>query len=182
MNVRIISGEFGGRNIQSPGSKGLTHPMGDRVKGSLFNIISEKNKGADVLDAFAGTGSLGIEALSRGAKTAVFIERDRLASKVLSDNIESLGLNDKTQVFKMGLSIWIDKNTDEQFDIVFVDPPYDDMQFSTVKKLAALIKSDGMMVLSHPSKISVPEFEGLNLTDRRDYGTAMVSFYEKVSI
>ncbi len=179
MNVRIISGEFGGRNIQSPGSKGLTHPMGDRVKGSLFNIISEKNKGADVLDAFAGTGSLGIEALSRGAKTAVFIERDRLAGKVLSDNIESLGLDDKTQVFKMGVSVWADQNIDKSFDIIFIDPPYDDMQFSTVKKLVTLVKVNGIMILSHPSKISVPEFEGLTLTDRRDYGTAMVSFYSR---
>ena len=178
MNVRIISGKFGGRMIQSPGS-GLTHPMSDRVRGSLFNIISNEITEAEVLDVFAGTGSLGLEALSRGASSATFIERDRLASKVLAENIETLGVKDLTVSVQIGVSTWIDKNKDKLFDLIFVDPPYNDMQFSVISRLGDSLKSNGMMILSHPSRVEVPLFQGLKIVDNRSYGTASLTFFRR---
>ena len=77
MNMRIIAGQFGGRSIEGSGTN-RTHPMGERIRGSLFNIIGTEIQGATVLDAFAGSGALGFEALSRGAESATFIERDRV--------------------------------------------------------------------------------------------------------
>ena len=179
MNVRIISGKFGGRTIQSPGSE-LTHPMSDRVRGSLFNIISNEITGAEVLDVFAGTGSLGLEALSRGASLATFIERDRLASKVLAENIETLGVKDLAVSVQIGISTWIDKNRDKLFDLIFVDPPYNDMQFSVISRLEESLKPNGMMILSHPSRVEVPPFQGLKIVDNRSYGTASLTFYSKI--
>jgi len=80
MNLRLISGRYGKRTIQAPDGD-LTHPMSERVRSSLFNIINSRLPDAEVVDAFAGTGSLGLEALSRGAKSAIFLERDRVDNK-----------------------------------------------------------------------------------------------------
>ena len=179
MNLRIISGKFGGRTIQTPDGGGLTHPMSERVRGSLFNIINSQIQGAEVLDIFAGTGSLGLEALSRGASSATFIERDRMASKILAENIASLGVGSSTTAVRIGVSTWIDKNQDRLFNIIFVDPPYDDMQFSAIKRLGGLLKADGMLVLSYPERMLVPEFDGLEKVDDRNYGTANLAFYSK---
>ena len=93
MRVRLIAGEFGGRQLDSPPGRG-THPMGERIRNALFNSIHHELPDAEVLDAFAGTGALGLEALSRGAKSATFIESGRIAQKVIANNIEALGLDD----------------------------------------------------------------------------------------
>jgi len=178
MNLRIISGKFGGRTIQAPESK-ITHPMGDRIRGSLFNIIGDELKDADILDVFAGTGSLGLEALSRGAKSATFIERDRIASKILAENIKTLGTDDKTTTVRIGVSTWIDKNQDKSYDIIFADPPYNNLQLSTVARLGSLLKSNGLMVLSYPGKGEVPPVDGIVVVDNRSYGTASLAFYRK---
>ena len=92
MNVRLIAGKFGGRTIEGSGTN-RTHPMGERIRGSLFNIIGSEIEGATVLDAFAGSGSLGLEALSRGAKHATFVERDRVAQNVITNNMKTLGIS-----------------------------------------------------------------------------------------
>lgn len=179
MNVRIISGKFGGRTIQAPGGNGLTHPMGDRVRGSLFNIINDNLDGVDVLDVFAGTGALGLEALSRGAKSATFIERDRVASKILAENIDYLGVQSQTTSIQIGASTWIGKNLDNRYDIIFIDPPYNDMQFSVVAKLIGLLRPNGTMVLSYPEKVEVPVFDGVIQVDDRNYGGANLRFYRR---
>lgn len=178
MNVRIISGEFGGRTIQSPGGNGLTHPMSDRVRGSLFNIIASDLDDAEVLDVFAGTGSLGIEAISRGAKSATFIERDRVASKILAENFATLGIESQVTSVQIGVSTWISKNLDNRYDFIFVDPPYNDLQLPAVSKLFSLLKPNGMLILSYPDRIKIPDFPGAQLIDKRDYGTAALGFYK----
>jgi len=176
LNLRIISGKFGGRSIQAPSGR-LTHPMSSRVRGSLFNIINEQLVGAEVLDVFAGTGSLGLESLSRGAKKATFIERDRLASKILIENIKSLNVVASTTVVQIGARTWIDKNLDKSYDIIFADPPYNDLQLSTVSSLASLLKPNGLMVLSYPGRGELPTVQGVVVVDNRSYGTAALTFY-----
>ena len=178
MNLRLISGKFGGRPISAPDGQ-ITHPMSERVRGSLFNIISDELSDAEVLDAFAGTGALGLESLSRGAKHATFIERDRLASKILKENIHILGVDALTTTVQIGLRTWIDKNTDKSFDIIFADPPYNDLQLSTVSGLVSLLKTNGLMVLSYPGRGELPTVNGVVVVDNRSYGTAALTFYRK---
>ena len=178
MNLNIISGKFGGRLIAAPDGR-LTHPMGSRVRGSLFNIINDELNSAEVLDVFAGTGSLGLEALSRGAKYATFIERDKVASKILAENIKALGVGELSTAIQIGARTWIDKNQDKTFDIIFADPPYNELQLSTVAGLVSLLKPNGLMVLSYPGRGELPTVQGVVVVDNRSYGTAALTFYRK---
>jgi len=178
VNIRIISGKYGGRSIQAPEGK-TTHPMSERVRSSLFNILGDQIKDAEVLDAFAGSGSLGIEAISRGAKYVTFIERDRVANGILRDNIKLLGAGDVSTVLQMNTSVWIDKNNNKLYDVIFTDPPYNDMQFSTVSRLAQLLSPNGIMILSYPGRGEVPPEIGIVVVDNRSYGTAALAFYRK---
>lgn len=178
MNLRIIAGKFGGRTIKAPTGR-ITHPMSDRVRGSLFNMINDRLNGADVLDIFAGTGALGLESLSRGANSAIFVERDRVAGRILDENINLLGVGDMATAVQIGASTWIDKNFDKRFDIIFADPPYDDMQFGVIERLGELLKPDGMLILSHPAKIDLTNIDGLTIIDQRGYGGANLSIWKK---
>lgn len=176
MKLNIISGKFGGRIISAPDGK-LTHPMSSRVRGSLFNIIGDEIKDAEVLDVFAGTGSLGLESLSRGAKHATFIERDRVANNILVENITTLEVNDFSTIFQIGAKTYIDKNQDKSYDIIFADPPYNSLQLSTVFSLLGLLKPNGLMVLSYPGRGELPTVQGVVVVDNRSYGTAALTFY-----
>jgi 16S rRNA (guanine966-N2)-methyltransferase len=178
MNIRIIGGQFGSRKIDAPDGT-RTHPMGDRVRSALFNKIQTDLDGADVLDAFAGTGALGLEALSRGAKTATFVERDRIAQKVIAKNIVTLGLEDRAALVRASVSSWLETNQDRQFDLIFADPPYHDVQFSTVLKLFGLLKLGGLMILSHPGRSESPTKPGIVVVDNRSYGTATLTFFRR---
>ena len=179
MNIRIIAGKFGGRNIAAPdGSR--THPMGERIRNALFNSLGDEVKGAAVLDAFAGTGSVGLEAVSRGAKHATFVERDRIAQKVLAENINLLGAQDQTKLIKASVSAWINTYDGPLFDIIFADPPYHDVQFSTVLQLMGLLKPGALMVLSHPGRSECPTRPGVVVVDNRSYGDATLTLFRLV--
>ncbi len=179
MNARIIAGKYGGRTIKTP-QKITTHPMAERVRGSLFNIINNELEGAMVLDAFAGSGALGLEALSRGAKQALFIEKDRIAQKVITENIAALGVESQAKAIKARVGAWDSTAPEEsQFDIIFADPPYHDVQFSTVEKLFKRLKPNGLMVLSHPDRECVPSINGVVVVDNRSYGDAVLTLYRQ---
>jgi len=177
VKIRLIAGHYGGRIIEGSGTN-RTHPMGERIRNALFNKISAELDGAKVLDAFAGSGSLGLEALSRGATHATFVEKDRVAQKVIDNNIALLNLSDQTTLVKANLSSWLSK-TDECYDIIFADPPFDDPQLSTVSDLFALLKPNGLMVLSYPGKGERPTETGVVVVDNRSYGNAALAFYRK---
>lgn len=178
MNVRIISGEFGGRKIEAPNTS-RTHPMSDRARGALFNSIATELPDAEVLDAFAGTGALGLEALSRGAKHATFVERDRAAQKVLAKNIATLGVEKTTTLIRASVAAWYDTIENKSFDVIFADPPYHDPQFSTVSRLMGLLKPGGLMILSHPGRGEEPTKPGVVVVDNRSYGNAHLTFYRR---
>jgi 16S rRNA (guanine966-N2)-methyltransferase len=180
MNIRLISGKFGGRSIACPPSERTTHPMGERIRGSLFNILGDMN-GFRVLDAFAGTGSLGLESLSRGAAFATFLERDKAAQKTIAANITTLGLTDSSSLVRTSVTAWDETAKDEQFDIIFADPPYHDLQLSTVARLVKHLKPNGLMVLSYPGRESVPTVNGVVVVDNRSYGDAALAFYRPVA-
>lgn len=178
MNLRIISGSFGGRIIAAPDGK-KTHPMGERIRNAIFNSIHDEVKGAYVLDAFAGTGAIGIEALSRGASSAIFIERDRTAQNVLEGNIASLKIGEEAKVIKAPIASWITTYKGNLFDIIFADPPYHDTQFSTVSELMGLLKPGALMVLSHPGRDECPTRSGVVVVDNRSYGDATLTLFRR---
>ena len=178
MSVRIISGQFGGRMIATPPGK-KTHPMSERVRNALFNSIGSEIHEARVLDAFAGSGALGIEALSRGASHATFVERDRVAQKVISENIELLDIGESAKIIKAPVSSWFDTYDGELFDIIFADPPYHDMQFSTITKIMGLLKPGALMVLSKPGRSESPTKTGVVVVDNRSYGDAALTYFRK---
>ena len=178
MQIRVIAGEFGGRKLEAPDTS-RTHPMGERIRNALFNKIASELPDAEVLDVFAGTGAVGIEALSRGAKSAVFIERDRIAQKVITNNIESLNIEDRAKLVRTSVANWLDTAEPQLFDVIFVDPPYHDTQFSTVTKLFGLLKPGALMVLSHPGRSESPTKAGVVVVDNRSYGDAVLTFYRR---
>lgn len=182
MRVRLIAGEFGGRKLDSPRGRG-THPMGERIRNALFNSIQHELPGATVLDAFAGTGALGLEALSRGAAYATFVESGRIAQKVIANNIETLGLDeDRAKLVRSRVNAWISTNPDAQFDIIFVDPPYYaiEQHFSTIERLFGLLKPGALMVLSKPGKCEeVIANDEIVVVDNRSYSQANLTFYRR---
>lgn len=172
-NIRITSGELRGRLIKSPRSN-LTHPMGAREKLALFNMLTDFLPEARVLDAFSGSGALGIEAISRGAGKAVFIEKNKKTSQVIRENIKALDLLGKTIVFAIDVKNFA---ADELFDIIIADPPYDNFNIEDILYLTGFLKDGGVLALSHPG--DAPVIDGLNLTTSRKYAGATLSIYQK---
>lgn len=179
MKIRVISGKFGGRMLDTPVGK-RTHPTGERVRNAMFNSLGSVVEGADILDAFSGSGSLGLEALSRGAKHVTFIEKDRIANKVISENIKMLGVENQTKNIKSGVSGWSENNPNQKFDLILVDPPYRDLQLSTVSRLFAHLKKNGVMVLSHIGSSEVLKPKNIVVVDNRSYGNAHLTYYRLV--
>lgn len=181
VNVRIIAGRYGGRIIEGSGTE-RTHPMSERVRNALFNMLGDKLEGARVLDAFAGSGALGLEALSRGAEAVTFVERDRIAQKIIEKNIKTLDAGQMAKLVKAPVASWINTvevDESQRFDLIFVDPPYHDPQLSTVFKLIRLLQPNGLMVLSYLSTREVPTELGVVVVDNRSYGNAAIAMYRR---
>lgn len=176
MNIRVIAGKYGGRKLDAPG-RSSTHAMSERARNAMFNIIGDTIQGARVLDAFAGSGSIGIEALSRGASECIFIEKDRVAAKIIQNNLSLLDANKNGKVVSTTVSNWLETSDSDPFDVIFADPPYHDPQFSTVKRLFGLLKPGALMVLSHPGKGEVPSKTGVVVVDNRSYGNLNLTLY-----
>ncbi len=121
--VRIIGGEFGGRRLGFPDQRGL-RPTADRVRETLFNWLAPHLPGARVLDLFAGSGALGLEALSRGADAVLLVEQQRAVAQKLRDNVALLGAGERARVFQGDARRLLVDAPDRPFDIIFVDPPY----------------------------------------------------------
>lgn len=175
--MRVIAGRLGGRLFDSPHTH-RTHPMSDKARGALFNILGDIS-GMTVLDAFAGTGALGFEAISRGAKSAVAIESDRTAQKIIAQNINALGLDASVQLVSAKANVWLNTNPRAQFDIVLCDPPYNDPQFDLLDRLARTVRPGGLLVLSWPSDQEVPPYKDLHIIEQRSYGDMQLVFYRK---
>jgi len=179
MNIRLISGMYGGRKIEAPDNS-RTHPMSERIRNALFNSLGTSVNNAIVLDAFAGTGAIGLEALSRGARSVTFIEKDRTAQKILAKNITTLGVEGRTSIIRTTVHNWTSSSLGNvEFDLIFADPPYHDTQFSTVLELFGLLKPGGLMVLSHPGRGEIPTKTGVVVVDNRSYGNAYLTFYRR---
>lgn len=173
--VAITSGKYRGRRLISPGSD-TTHPMGSREKLALFNMLQGSLSGARVLDAYAGTGALGLEALSRGACSATFIENNPATLRCLRQNLAILGQKDQASV-----TIFPGKASnfasDALYDVILVDPPYDHFRPSEVAKLASFLAPGGIFALSHPVDADI-NFESLRPITTRKYANAYIALFK----
>lgn len=189
MSLRIVAGSKGGSRLVSlPGL--ATRPMSERARQAVFSMLGERVVDATVLDLFAGSGALALEALSRGAATAVFVENASAAVEIIARNIGKLRFFDRARVIQTDV-FCPDSYADQSLhsDVIFIDPPYEMVRAVTAKGrfgkfLAELaerdvLKSDGIIVLGHHRTSTVEEnFGRVTLTDRRNYGTNGVSFLE----
>lgn len=176
--MRIIAGKLGGRVFQAPHGH-RTHPMADKIRGALFNVLGDIED-LTVLDAFAGSGGLSFEAISRGAKSAIAIDHDEPAYRALTRNIKDLGLELEVKAIKANASGWSDNNPEAQFDIVLLDPPYDDIKPALLEKLANHAKPGGMVVLSLPPNSGASLDSRFQILSSKPYGDAQLVFYRKV--
>jgi 16S rRNA (guanine966-N2)-methyltransferase len=175
--MRIVAGSLGGRVFDSPRSW-RTHPMSDRIRGALFNTLGDIS-GLTVLDVFAGSGALSFEAISRGAKQATAVDIDKTAISTVVNSANALGLSRQVKAIHAGVSSWLETSpSDQMFDIILADPPYDDLQLAVVEKLLLRLKPAGIFVLSWPCKAKAPDFKGLGLVQQNNYGDSQLVFYK----
>ncbi len=183
--MRITSGEFRGRIIDSPKGN-ITHPMGDREKLALFNSLVgmgvEFDSLENVLDSFCGSGALGIEAFSRGAKKVTFVDKNLEAVNTVKNNISKLGLQDRAEVNKCNVRNFIagEANSSGKFDLIFADPPYDHFDLSEFKDLKKILAQDGFLVISHPDEIDLSPL-GLIQLSHKKYAAANISIFANCS-
>jgi 16S rRNA (guanine(966)-N(2))-methyltransferase RsmD len=156
--MRVVAGRFKGRVLQGPTGPGL-RPTSDGLRETIFNVLADRVVAARFLDAFAGTGAVGLEALSRGASHATFVERDRRAVSLLEQNVLLCGATSDSNIVRddfVGVSGRHRRLG--QFEIVFLDPPYDfDNLLAVLDEAAALAAPGGLVVLEHSRRRSVPE-------------------------
>jgi 16S rRNA (guanine966-N2)-methyltransferase len=173
--MRIIAGEFRSRRLLAPATD-ATRPVTDRVKQSLFDILTPHLAGARVYDCFAGTGSMGLEALSRGAAHVTFFEADRSAATLLRKNIATLGVQDRSTVIDRDLFKWSEAPPPtEEIDLVFLDPPYRFLveRQEDLRRLASRLRlhlgADGIVVFRHDATDTL-DLAPLIRVDQREYG------------
>lgn len=153
--------------------------MSEKARGGLFSALGDISE-LTVLDAFSGSGALSLEAISRGAKNAVAIDIDKNAADTISRNAKSLKVTDKIKVIRANASGWSDNNQQAQFDLVFIAPPYDDLQPNLAVKLSRHLKNSGIYVLDWPKNEDILKIDGLEVVKQKNYGDAELIFYKKV--
>ena len=171
--MRIIAGSRKGHRIAAP--KGLTtRPTSDFVRETAFNLIGPVD-GASVLDVFAGSGALGLEALSRGAARAVFVESDREACRTINANLDKLKLSAIVLCQDAVRALSADRST---YDLILADPPYDYEGLDRLgPQLRRLLAADGLLVYQSDARIE-PQIEGLEIRTSRKYGSARLTLFE----
>lgn len=173
--MRVIAGSLGGRNFSSPHGH-RTHPMSDKIRGAMFNTLGDIG-GLTVLDAFAGSGACGFEAISRGAADVLAIDIEQNAVKTITANIKLLGVAAQVRVRQINISSWLLHHPDKVFDIVIADPPYDDVRPKVLAELTTATTPGGILVLSLPGNMEPLELPHMQLASRKSYGDAMLAYY-----
>ena len=185
-SVQITSGDYKRRRIKTPGEG--THPMGERERLALFKMISGYLPGATVIDAYAGSGALGIEALSRGAKKVLFIEKSPKAMQIIKENCALLGVEkEKIEFYRGSVNSFCEepknarnnKISFKKVEMILADPPYDNFDAREIESLALFLKPDGLLVLSHPGE--APKLSKLKLLKTQSYASAHLSIYNLVN-
>ncbi len=183
MSIKIIGGNARGRRLRTPKGRSL-RPTSALVKEALFDILPRDLSGFKVLDLFAGTGNLTIEALSRGAATAILVDSSAESLRTMRKNLEGLGLNDRTEIWNLNVfrALRALARKRECFDLVFLDPPYDRHLVETTLRCVAknnLVAESGLLIAEHSVRESIAaRYTPLTLRDQRRYGKTLLSFFE----
>ena len=179
--MRVITGKARGVQLKTPDGM-QTRPTADRVKEALFSIINFDIPGARVLDLFGGTGQLGIEALSRGAKSATFVDSTEQACKLIRENLKRTKLEADGKVVRSDYMAYLERCR-EQYDIIFLDPPYAEVFLENALKRIAeidILQSNGIIVAERPLGKELPwEFEGFTRSKDYKYGKVLLTIYRK---
>ncbi len=177
--MRIVGGIYRGRVLEEFEKIGV-RPTSDMTRESLFNILQMRINGSKFLDLFAGTGAIGIEALSRGAEYCVFCDNNRQSIAVINKNIQKVGA-ENCKVYNYDALALIDRlEGEDPFDVIFIDPPYDsDLGLTAVQKSVKILADDGIIVMESDKSFE-GEIEGVTLYDNRKYGRNHLSFFKKV--
>ena len=187
--MRIIAGKYRGRKLLPPEGD-LTRPITDRVKQSLFDILQPRIEGSRVYDCFAGTGSMGLECLSRDVTAVTFFEADRSALSRLQRNIEAIEEKDRATIVRGDLFQWFDRQaalSDEaRIDLVFLDPPYrflterpQELNHLALRMTERHLAKEGLVIFRHQADMSL-SLEGLVKVNQRDYGSMSIEFLAPV--
>ena len=181
--MRVISGKVRGLKLDTPKNNDV-RPTTDRVKESLFNIINSYVRDSNILDLFAGTGSLGIECLSRGAAECIFVDSSKESIKIINSNIKRARVEEESIVLNMDFKEAL-RNTklkDKEFDIIFMDPPYYENMFTDALNIISdkkLLSEEGIIVVEHDTKDDFPEKVGQLYKSRdKKYGNTTLTFYK----
>jgi 16S rRNA (guanine966-N2)-methyltransferase len=174
--LRIIAGTLKGRRIAVPDWPGL-RPTSDALRETLFNILSPRVAGARVLDAFAGTGAVGLEAISRGAADVMFVDHDPRAIALITSNVERCGVTGhaiiRRELGRQALP------SSPPFDLIFLDPPYEMNPHGALVTLAPHLAAEGVLVLEHARRQDAPDVEGLTRTREVPAGSSALTFYRR---
>jgi 16S rRNA (guanine966-N2)-methyltransferase len=180
--MRVVAGEFRGRTLKSPTWDGL-RPTSDRLRETLFNILGPSVRGARVLDGYAGTGAIGIEALSRGAAAVTFVEQDPRAVTLIAANLAALvpGDRPKPVIIRAAFADAAARLRGEAFDLIVLDPPYaEDAAAEALDAADLLVTGSTRLVVEHAARHAPPAgSRGLRLTRTVTSGDSALSFYER---
>ncbi|MDX1438703.1 MAG: 16S rRNA (guanine(966)-N(2))-methyltransferase RsmD [Rubricoccaceae bacterium] len=179
--MRIVGGEFRSRRLHVP-KGGDVRPTTDRVRESVFNVVDARfdMDGASVLDLFAGTGALGLEALSRGGAHCTFVEQSRTVADVLRRNIAMLDVAERTRVVVTDVFKWLTSSNGAVFDLIFADPPYDAADAGRLPEIVEpCLAQGGLFVLEHDASRSHDFADRSSLVLSRAYGRTVVSIFCK---
>ena len=179
--MRVITGKARGIQLKTPEGM-LTRPTADRVKEALFSIINFDIPGAKVLDLFGGTGQLGIEALSRGAASAVFVDAREESCRLIRENLKRTRLDQDAKVIRSDYLDYLNRCR-EQYNIIFLDPPYVEVFLeNAIKRITEIdiLQSDGIIVAERPLGKELPwDFEGYTRSKDYKYGKVLLTIYRK---
>lgn len=179
--MRVISGSLGGRQFQSPKGN-RTHPMSEKARGALFNALGDI-KGLTILDAFAGSGALAFEAISRGASQVTAVDIETSAFTAIEQSAAELGVSDRVEVVRANIGGWHKStNQNQRYDIILCDPPYGALQLPIIERLSSRIIVGGMIVVSLPPSARLIMPARCELVHTRDYGDITLQFFRRTEI
>lgn len=173
--IRIGAGKYAGRILEQPKTS-KTRPMTQKVRASIFNRLGDI-EGLMVLDAYAGSGAIGIEALSLRASHVTFIEQSRSVAKVIQTNLSALEAVPHAAVLNLGVTEAVKGLQGTSFDIIVADPPYAQLEPGEIQLLFNSLVINGIGIVSHSSRVSAPKLDNANLIDSRTYGDTTISYY-----
>ena len=183
MSLRVISGKARGLKLDTPKNQDV-RPTTDRVKESLFNMINSYIMDSNILDLFAGTGSLGIECLSRGAKNCVFVDKSKDSINIVRSNVKKARVENESTILNVDFKDAVKRlsTQNQKFDVIFMDPPYyENMFIECLKSIDKfnLLDEDGIIVVEHDTKDKFPDNMGRLYKSRdKKYGNTTLTFYK----